>query len=141
MQNLIKFHQFVHKILRGNEILTITKSRNHVVNLRKLTSNVDLANVNAYATFGLIPQIRSQDSEWKRSRNHGMTDKLKTIYPPFPLPHAHTWYAGGIKTQNKVLPSSLPIDFASVNMKSTVAIAVTHARTLLCFMMYVFGSE
>ena len=39
MQNLIKFHQFVHKILSGNKILTITKGHNHVINLRKLMRN------------------------------------------------------------------------------------------------------
>ena len=38
-QNLIKFHQFIHKKLSGNEILTITKGHNHVVNLQKLTIN------------------------------------------------------------------------------------------------------
>ena len=28
MQNLVKFHQFVHKLLRGYEILTIAKGHN-----------------------------------------------------------------------------------------------------------------
>ena len=52
MQNLIKFHLFVQKILSGNEILTITKGYNSVVNLRKLmrnNPNPDLVMVNAYA--------------------------------------------------------------------------------------------
>ena len=31
-QNLIKFYQFIHNILRGNKILTTTKAHNHVVN-------------------------------------------------------------------------------------------------------------
>ena len=33
MQNLTKFHQFIHKILSGNEILTVIKGHNFVVNL------------------------------------------------------------------------------------------------------------
>ena len=52
MQILMKVHQFVHKILSGNELLKITKGHNHVVNLRKLTRNdlkIALVSVNAYA--------------------------------------------------------------------------------------------
>ena len=72
MQNLIKFHPFVHKILSENKILTITKGHHHVGNLQKLTHNnpnLDLINVSAYATFGLIPSIHSQDIELKLSLN------------------------------------------------------------------------
>ena len=60
MQNLIKFHGCVHKILSGNKILTITKGHNCVVNLQKLTHNnpnLDLVKVNAYAKFDQIPLI------------------------------------------------------------------------------------
>ena len=39
MQNWIKFHRIIHKIMSGNEILTITNGHNSVVNLRKLTRN------------------------------------------------------------------------------------------------------
>ena len=39
MQNLVKFHLFVLKILSGNKILTEIKGYNSVVNLRKLTCN------------------------------------------------------------------------------------------------------
>ena len=53
--------------------------------------NLDLVSFNAYAKFGQIPSILSQDIERKRSRNHGMTDNLKTVYP-----RPHTLYAGGI---------------------------------------------
>ena len=66
MQNLIRFHQFVQKVLSGNEILTITKSHNHVVNLQKLTfnnSNVELVNVNAFAKHSEIPSVRFKDIE------------------------------------------------------------------------------
>ena len=58
MQNLIKFNQFVHKILTGNEILTITKGHNCAVSLRKLTYNnpkIDLVKVKAYAKSGPTP--------------------------------------------------------------------------------------
>ena len=75
MQNLIKFHGFVHKILSGNEILTITKDHNCVAYLQKLThnnSNLDLVNVKAYAKYGLIPSIRFQDIERNWSQNTGM---------------------------------------------------------------------
>ena len=71
MQTLIKFCRFIHKILSGNKILTILtiiKGHNRVAYLRKLTRNnpnVDLANVNANARFGIIPSIRSQDVERK----------------------------------------------------------------------------
>ena len=64
MQNLIKFHQFVQKILSRNKILIITK-----VHLQKWTGNnpkVDLVNINAYEKFGLIVSIRSQDIERKQ---------------------------------------------------------------------------
>ena len=72
MQNLIKFHRFVPKILSGNEMLTIIKGHNCVVyvpNLMRNNPNLDLLNVNAYAEFGLIPSIRSQDVERKRNCN------------------------------------------------------------------------
>ena len=70
MKTLIKFNQFVHKILSANEILTITKGHNHVVNMRKLPHNnlnLDLVKVNAYANFGQIPSILSQGIEQKQS--------------------------------------------------------------------------
>ena len=70
MQNLVKFHQFVLQILSGNEILTSTKGHNSVINLRNLTrnnTNLDLVNINAYAKFGQIPSMYSQDIERKRN--------------------------------------------------------------------------
>ena len=69
MQNLIKFHQFIHKLLSGNEILTITKGRNYVIYLWKLTLNnpyLDLVNANAYTKSGLIPSIPSEEIDRKR---------------------------------------------------------------------------
>ena len=65
---MLKFRRFVHMILSGNELLTITKGHNCVVNLREMTRNdPHLFNINAYAKWGLIPSIRSQDIERKRS--------------------------------------------------------------------------
>ena len=60
MQNLIKFHLFVHKI---------TKGHNCVVNLQKWTPNnlnLDPVNITEYAKFGLILSIGSQDIEQKQ---------------------------------------------------------------------------
>ena len=60
MQNLINFHPCVNKILRENEILTITNGHNAIVNLRKQkhnNSNLDLVMVNAQAKYDQIPSI------------------------------------------------------------------------------------
>ena len=84
IQNLVRFCQFVLKILSGNEILTSIKGRNSVKILQKMTGNnpkLDLVNVDVHTKFGQILPIRSQDIERKRnangiteSRNHGMTE-------------------------------------------------------------------
>ena len=83
---MVKIHQFVLKILSGNDILTSIKGHNCVRNLCKLTCNkpntrLDLVNINVYTKRNQIPSIRSQDIERKLRRNHGMTDNLKTVYP------------------------------------------------------------
>ena len=49
--------------------------------------NLNSVIINAYATFDQIPLIHFQAIERKRivrtePRNHGMTDNLKTVYPP-----------------------------------------------------------
>ena len=59
MQNLVKIHPLVLKLLSRNEILTSIKGHNSVINLQKLTHNntnlhVDLVNINAFAKFGQI---------------------------------------------------------------------------------------
>ena len=69
LQNLVKFHQFVLKILCENEIPTSMKGHNTVINLRKLmlmgnNHNLDVFNINAYAKLGQILSIISQDIEW-----------------------------------------------------------------------------
>ena len=54
--------------MSGNEILTITKDHNSVVNLQILkcsNPNLDLVKVNAYAKFDKIPSFLLQDTEQK----------------------------------------------------------------------------
>ena len=71
MQNYGKFHQFVLKILNGNEILTSLKGHNCVINLQKLTHNnpdLGLANINAYAKF--ILRILSGNEILTKIMNH-----------------------------------------------------------------------
>ena len=70
IQNLVRFCQFILKILSGNEILKSIKGRNSVKILRKMTGNnpkLDLVNVDVHTKFGLILSIRSQDIERKRN--------------------------------------------------------------------------
>ena len=70
IQNLVRFCQFILKILSGNGILTSIKGRNSVKILRKMTGNnpkLDLVNVDVHTKFGLILSIRYQDIERKRN--------------------------------------------------------------------------
>ena len=73
IQNLVKFCQFVLKILSRNEILTSIKCRNSVKILRKMTGNnpkLDLVNDDVHTKFGPILSIRSQDID--RKQNSGV---------------------------------------------------------------------
>ena len=70
IQNLVRFCQFVLKILSGKEILTSIKGRNSVKILRKMTGNnpkLDLVNDDVHTKFGRILSIRSKDIERKRN--------------------------------------------------------------------------
>ena len=74
IQNLVRFCQFVLRILSGNKILTskiiIIKGRNSVKIMRKMTGNnpkLDLVNVDVHTKFDQILSIRSQDIERKRN--------------------------------------------------------------------------
>ena len=72
IQILVKFCQFVLKILSGNEILASIKGRNSVKILGKMTGNnpkLDLVNVDVHTKFGQILSILSQDIELKRNVN------------------------------------------------------------------------
>ena len=73
IQNLVRFCQFVLKILGGNEILTSIKGRNSIKILRKMTGNnpkLDLVNDDVHTKFGRILSIRSQDIERKRNSDN-----------------------------------------------------------------------
>ena len=70
IQNLVRFCQFVLKILSGNEILTSINGRNSVKILRKMTGNnpkLDLVNVDVHTKFGRILSIHFQDIERKQN--------------------------------------------------------------------------
>ena len=71
IQNLVRFCQFVLKILSGNEILTYIKGRNTVkIWRKKMTGNnpkLDLINVDVQTKFGQILSICSQDIEGKQN--------------------------------------------------------------------------
>ena len=71
MQNLVKIHSFVLKILSGNKILTSFKGHNSVINRRKWMLNnpkLDVVSINDYANFGQNPfDICSQDIEQKQN--------------------------------------------------------------------------
>ena len=69
-KRLVRFCQFILKILSGNEILTSIKGRNSLKIYRKITGNnpkLDIVNVDEHTKFGLILSIRSQDIERKRN--------------------------------------------------------------------------
>ena len=62
---LVKFCQFVLKILSGNEKVTSIKGHNSVTKLQKMTGNIpnlNLVNINAHKKFGQILSFSSQDS-------------------------------------------------------------------------------
>ena len=71
LQNFIKMHQLVHKILSINEISTSTKGHNSVENERKILfnykKNLHLVNINAYTKFDRNLPINSQDIEHKQN--------------------------------------------------------------------------
>ena len=70
LQNFIKIHQLVHKILSINEISTSIKGHNYVENEQKILfdhPNLHLVNINAYTKFYWNPQINSQDTEHKQN--------------------------------------------------------------------------
>ena len=70
IQNLVRFGQFVLKILSGNKILTSIKGHNSIKILQKMTGNspkLDLVNVDVHTKFGQILSICSQDIERKQN--------------------------------------------------------------------------
>ena len=70
IQNLVRFRQFVLKILSGNKILTSIKGRNSVKILRKMPGNkskLGIVNVDVHTNFDQILFIHSRDIERKRN--------------------------------------------------------------------------
>ena len=70
IQNLVRFYQYVLKILSGNEILTSIKGRNSIKILHKMTCNnpkLDLVNADVHTKFGQILSIASRDIERKQN--------------------------------------------------------------------------
>ena len=70
LQNFIKIHLLVHKIVCINKILTSIKGHSSVENERKILFNhpdLHLVNINAYTKFDQNPQINSQDIEHKQN--------------------------------------------------------------------------
>ena len=70
IQNMVRFCQFILKILSGNEILMSIKGRNSVKIWQKLTGNnpkLGLVDVDVHTKFGQILSIHSQDIERKRN--------------------------------------------------------------------------
>ena len=79
LQNFIKIHQLVHKILRINEISTSIKNNNSVENEQKTLFDhptLHLININAYTNFDRNPQIYSQDIEHKQNSDIHQGPKL-----------------------------------------------------------------
>ena len=69
-KTMVKFCQFVLKILSGNEILTSIKGCNSLKIYRKIMGNnpkLDIVNVDVHTKFGQILSIRSKDIERKRN--------------------------------------------------------------------------
>ena len=67
---MVRFLQFVLKILSGNEILMSIKVRSSIKILQKMTGNypkLDLVHVDVHTKFGQILSIRSQDIERKQN--------------------------------------------------------------------------
>ena len=67
---MVRFCQFVLKILSGNKILTSIKGCNCVKILRKIMGynpKLDLVNVDVHTKYGQILSIRSQNIERKQN--------------------------------------------------------------------------
>ena len=72
IERLVRFCQFVLKVLSRNEIHTSIKGKDSVKSLQKMTGipKLDLVNVDVHIIFGQILSICSQDIE--RKQNSGI---------------------------------------------------------------------
>ena len=65
IKRLVRFCQFVLKVLSGNELVTSIKGHNSVKSLQKMTGNnpkLDLVNADVHTKFGQILSTCSQDT-------------------------------------------------------------------------------
>ena len=70
LQNFIKIHQLVHKILNIDKILASIKGHYSDENERKVLfnhPNLQHVNINAHTKFDQNPQINSQNIEHKQN--------------------------------------------------------------------------
>ena len=70
IKKMVRFCQFVLKVLSANKILTSIKGQNSVKSLQKMTGNdpmLDLGNLDVNTNFGQILSIRSQDIERRQN--------------------------------------------------------------------------
>ena len=67
-QNLVQLHQYILKILCGNDILT-TFGMTIFVTIDSNNPKLDLVDIHVYAKSGLIPSICSQYNERKTNSN------------------------------------------------------------------------
>ena len=81
LQNFIKIHQLVHKILSINTILISIKGHNSVENEQKILFNLPNlhVNINAYTKFYRNLQINSQDIEHKQNSDVDQEPKITYI--------------------------------------------------------------
>ena len=73
LQNFIKIHQSIHKILSMNEISTSIKGHNPVENEQKIVfnhPNLHLVSINAYTKFDWNPEINSHDINHKQNSDN-----------------------------------------------------------------------
>ena len=80
IQNLVRFGQFVLKLLSRNKTLTSVKGHNSVKILRKMTGNIpkkDLVNVNVHTKFDQILTYCSLDIEGKRNSDINQVPKRR----------------------------------------------------------------
>ena len=82
IKRLVRFCQFILKVLSGNKILTSIKGQNSVKILQKMTGNnpkLGLVNVAVQTKYGQILYICSQDIEWKQSSDINPSRHLTSV--------------------------------------------------------------
>ena len=115
LQNFIKIHQLVHKILSINKILTSIKGHENERKILFNHTNLHLVNINTYTKFDINPQINSKDNQY-----------IYKILSPF----IHLFWRYWGKTNFNIIqgPQLLFINkfcpFASPNYSSLISISM-----------------